>query len=110
MRNSHYKNLTPEQWRDENSKCWKETLEGILTITLPESYYLLQFDSGNFIEIQMNCLYDEPPGVFVRDSHYGPALKVMIPKNAKPGDTIRLVRKSQSGKSYIAEIVKESIT
>ena len=98
-----WNNLTFEEWTSESEKEWDKFISGETTLVLPEPFFRIETDFGLFIQVQMNCLLSEPPGLFVRDSYYGPALKVLVPLSAKPGDKIRIVRASKSGKSLIAE-------
>jgi len=99
--------LTPEEWREELEKQMTDFLEGRQMIKLPEKYFQIRMDFGVFIEVQSSCMLKNPPEVLVRTCHYGPALKILIPKEAKEGDDIRVVCRSKSGKSYVAEIVTE---
>lgn len=111
FRDSHkipgvWNGLSPENWGKENEKQWADLLAGKTTLSLPDRFYSIKTDFGQFIQIQMNAMLSEPPGVFVRTCHYGPAMKVLLPTTAKAGDVFRIVRRSASGKSLIAEIVE----
>jgi len=97
--------LSPEQWSAKSEEAWDEFVEGTTTVVLPDGYYKIETEHGIFIQVQMAAIMSEPPDVFVRTSHYGPAMKVLIPEMAQPGDRIRIRRRSKSGKSLIGVIV-----
>lgn len=102
-----WNNLSFEEWCRLNDQRCQEFYDGERTLTLPEKFYAMDTDYGRFIQIQPCCLLDEEPvGYLIRDSYYGPMMKVQIPTSAKAGDEIRVVRPSRSGKSLIAEVVK----
>lgn len=104
---ANWNDLSFEAWSALSKKNWEEFVSGNSTVTLPESFYTINTDYGTFIQVQPLAFLDEEPLVFVRTSYYGPALKVQIPNTAKAGDKIRVKRKSKSGKSLIAEVVRE---
>jgi hypothetical protein len=99
--------MSHTEWQAANQAARDAFLEGKTTLMIPDKFYAMSMDFGIFIQIQACCLLDEEPlGFWVRDSHYGPALKVLCPLGIKSGHKIRIKKKSTSGKSYIAEIVE----
>jgi hypothetical protein len=104
MQNSFWNGLSFEEWTKESNKRWQALLNGESTILIPSDFCQIKSDFGSFIMIQSSCLLNEEPNLFVRSTYYKRALKVLVPKEIKAGDSIRIVRKSQSGKSYIAKI------
>lgn len=106
MKDSFWNGLTAEEWRALLKEKYDSFLRGEYAIELPENFYSIEEQFGKFIQIQASSFLDDEPEVLVRTSYYGPMLKVLIPKHAKTGDKIRIVKMAKSGKSYIAEIEK----
>jgi hypothetical protein len=96
-----WNDLSPDQWLEENKDRWRDFVDGRIVLEIPKGFVKTEMEFGTFIQVSPNNLLREEPGVHVRETFYGGAMKVLCPADIKAGDKIE----SQSGKSLIARRV-----
>lgn len=96
-----------EELKQKIGAFWDAVLGGNITFEIPRLALLNKTEQGGqFIEIRCHDMKPDLEVVETGDEPNGKWLKVFLPSSAMVGDTIRIVRPSQSGRSFIANIIE----
>ena len=80
--------MTHEEWSAKQKEVRENFKAGHLKVQLPEGVLRIEAEYGDFVEVLPSCLLKYEPHISFYKQHYGPALKVMIPKRIKAGGLV----------------------